>query len=145
MREWATSLARSSDGFGGCGPDDRQEEPRDVEHPLQGLLDGGGAEHHRGEAHGVLEPEELVGAGPAEVAVDEDDVVTGAGQAHGQVGHGGGLALTGGGAGDVDQAHVLADTGELQRGAQAPVGLGRGRSWGGRSTPGARSSRCATT
>ncbi len=62
--------------------------------------------------------------GPAQVAVDHHHLaVLGPGQDHGQVGHGGGLALRGRGTGDLEAVQRLVEAEELDRGAQRPVGL----------------------
>ena len=75
----------------------------------------------------VVEAEELVDAGPAEVAAHDDDPLAGGGQGDAEVGQGGGLALALARAGDLEGAHRVVEGDEVDGGAQRPVGLGRYR------------------
>ena len=71
-------------------------------HGLHGFAERDFTEQHGGEADVVGDVEEGVDAGAAQVAVDDDDALADIREGDGQVGDGGGLALGGAGAGDLD-------------------------------------------
>ena len=96
----------SSAGFGGSGPEARISRRSRPGTGWSALLSAHVAQQDRGEADGVVEPEERVEPGAAKVAADGDRPQAGAGKGDGQVREGGGLALLGAGAGDLDDPHL---------------------------------------
>ena len=82
-------------GVGGQRPRGQQREPGLVGDLLHGAGQPHLAEQHRGEADLVVQAEELVHPGPAQVAAHDGHRRAGAGQGHGQIRQGGGLALLG--------------------------------------------------
>ena len=96
------------------GPGGEDLERVEPGHGLHRVFEAALAEEHRGEAHRVREVEEVVHAWPAKVAVDQHHAEAGAGERHRHVRAGGGLAVLGEGARDLQAVDGSLEAGEIR-------------------------------